>query len=211
MPETPTDWNARYVAGDTPWDSGRPSVELERLLGELALAPGRVLEVGCGSGTNAVYLARRGYDVTAVDVSPLAVERAAARAAEARVAVACHVADLLQPVDDQAFFDGRPFPLIFDRGVYHALREVDLAGFLRNLERLASPGGFYLLLAGNANEPDRENGPPRVRAEELCRELAPLFELVQLREFHFDGIVIDSQPVRPLAWSAVLRRKTGPA
>ena len=67
---------------------------------------------------------------------------------------------------------------------------------------------LYFLLAGNANDTEPiENGPPRVRAQELCQELDPLFEIVQLREFRFDGVVVNEQMLSPLGWSAVLRRR----
>ena len=60
MPAASTDWNERYATGETPWDSGQPSLELQRILQEDWLQPCRVLELGCGTGTNAVWLARHG-------------------------------------------------------------------------------------------------------------------------------------------------------
>ena len=196
------DWDQRYITKETPWDSGVPSQELQRVLREWPIKPCRTLELGCGTGTNAVYLAGQGFDVTAVELSAVAVEQAKARAAQAGVSVRFLHADLLRLPDL-----GPPFPFVFDRGVYHHLRTVDLDGFRRVLARVSPPGGLYLTLAGNANERELKDGPPRVHAHELCLELAPLFDLVQLREFRFDGVVIGGQPVRPLAWSALWRRK----
>ena len=72
---------------------------------------------------------------------------------------------------------------------------------------MTRPGCLYLTLAGSANDPGpKEGGPPSVCAHEICLELEPAFELVQLREFHFDGVQIAGKPLRPLAWSALLRR-----
>ena len=65
MLERTRDWHKRYSDKDTPWDSGQPSRELERILEEGWIKPCRVLELGCGTGTNAVYLAQRGFEVTA--------------------------------------------------------------------------------------------------------------------------------------------------
>jgi len=203
MPEKPPDWDERYAQRNTPWDTGRPSSELQRILREREIPRGRALELGCGTGTNAVFLAQQGFDVTAVDVASLAIEQARVKATEAGVDVTWFVADLLDLPDV-----GPPFPFVFDRGVYHAVRREDLAGFLETLSRVTAPGGTYLTLAGNANEmrPD-EAGPPRVSAEEICRELAPLMDLVQLREIRFDEAIIDGKRERPLAWSALFRRK----
>jgi methyl halide transferase len=80
-------WNQRYETGSTPWDSGLPSAELCRVIEESNIQPCRVLELGCGTGTNAILLAERGFEVTAVDLSPLAIEQAKRKAAEAGVDV----------------------------------------------------------------------------------------------------------------------------
>jgi SAM-dependent methyltransferase len=204
MPNPPFDWNERYATKDTPWDSGEPSREMIRVLEERKIKPCRTLEVGCGTGTNAIELARRGFDVTAFDLSPLAIEQARAKAKRAGVNISFMVADALNPPDL-----GRPLDLIFDRGVYHSLRPDGLLGFLKLLERFTHPGSVYVALTGNANDPnpDESKGPPRVQAHDLCKELHPLFDLVQLREFHFDGVVAGGEPLRPLGWSALLRRR----
>ena len=197
------DWNQRYVDGDTPWDTGIPEPELARLLAQFEIGPTRALEMGCGTGTDAIQLARGGFDVVGVDLSRKAIGRAIEKAAEAGVTVDFRAADLLELPDL-----GEPFPLVFDRGVYHVMRRVHLFGFLKTLERVTSPGGHYMTFAGNANQQvEGEEGPPRVHAAELCGELAPLFELVQLTECHFVGTVTDGNPRDVLAWSALWRRK----
>src|SRR5256886_10667138 len=82
-----------YATGDTPWDSGRPSAELVRVL-DAGLLPGKtVLEIGCGTGTNAIELARRGYQVTAIDLVDLAVRRAKDKAQRAGVDIDFRVGD----------------------------------------------------------------------------------------------------------------------
>ena len=197
------DWNKRYVDGDTPWDTGIPEPEMRRLLEQFNIGSARVLELGCGTGTDAIQLARRGFDVSAVDLSQQAIDRARRKAAEAGVAVDFRVADLVELPDL-----GGPFPLVFDRGVYHVMRRANLFGFLTTLDRVTEPGGHYMTFAGNANQQvEGEEGPPRVHAAELCGELAPLFELVQLTECHFQGVVTDGKEREVLAWSALLRRK----
>jgi 2-polyprenyl-3-methyl-5-hydroxy-6-metoxy-1,4-benzoquinol methylase len=67
------------VRGAPPWDIGRPQASLVRLAeaGEIA---GSVLDVGCGTGENALYLATRGHEVLGVDAAPVAIERATTKA-----------------------------------------------------------------------------------------------------------------------------------
>jgi len=203
MPDETRDWNQRYETGDVPWDSGKPSAELIRVLREWDIRPSRALELGCGTGENAVYLAQQGFEVTALDVAPLAVERAEAKLRSAAVQVRLFTADVLALPDL-----GPRFPFVFDRGLYHVLRQSNLQDYLRTLERVCAPGGWYLTLAGNANDPvTAEHGPPRVKAQELCDELEGLFALVQLREFTFEGAPYTGTSFRPLGWSALMRRR----
>jgi len=201
------DWNQRYLDGDTPWDRDDPSSELVRLLDGRRLTPGRVLEIGCGTGSNTAELARRGFVVTAFDVAQPAVERARARLARAGLAADVRLASVH---DTGKLKDlGAPFPLLFDRGVYHVLRTeaADLAALLRLLERAAAPGALWLTLAGNANEHIEGEGPPVVSAAEMTAELEPLFELVELREIRFRAHLKDGAPFAPLGWSALWRRR----
>jgi SAM-dependent methyltransferase len=205
MPQDPVNWNERYATKDTPWDSGDASRELQRIVRDGHVKPCRMLEIGCGTGTNAIFLAQQGFDVIALDLSPLAIEQATSKAAKATVNVKFMVGDILRLPDL-----GPPFEFVFDRGVYHHLRTADLMGFLVSLQRVSKPGGFYLTLAGNANEVVPEGvkgGPPQVQAHDLCKELQPLFNLILLRAFRFDGVVVEGKPMQPLAWSALLRRK----
>ncbi len=186
----------RYVTGDTPWDSGRPSAELVRTL-DAGLLPGpSVLEFGCGTGTNAIELARRGYRVTAVDIVDVPVDRAREKARQAGLAIDFRVGDLTR-------MDlGGPYDVLFDSGVYHGIRRRDLAGFLTAVERVSRKGTRWLSLAGNAREP-HPNGPPTVHEEEVRAELGPLFDFLDIHEFRFD-LRADLQP---LAWSILMQRR----
>jgi cyclopropane fatty-acyl-phospholipid synthase-like methyltransferase len=176
---------------------------LVRILDDHHVAPCRTLEIGCGTGTNAIYLAERGFSITAVDLSSLAIETAKKKLAETDVKVDFRQADLAEDPDV-----GGPFDFVFDRGVYHTVRGDHLRALLGLLGRVTNPSALYVVLAGNANEKyEYEMGPPQVRAEEICAELSPLFDLVSLSECRFDGVVVEGKPVEPLAWAGVFRRR----
>lgn len=194
------DWDSHYQSGEPPWETGEPSAELARVIAEETIQPCRVIELGCGTGINAVWLAQQGFDVTGVDSSRLAIDKARQRATEANVNVRLVVDDVLHLAEDY-----QPFPFFFDRGCYHAVRQIDAPGYVRTLKRVTMPGAVGLLLTGNARCPPPEGqGPPVVSAEELHAELEPVFQIVRLREFYFDTVQ-KSGPAH-LAWSCLVRR-----
>jgi SAM-dependent methyltransferase len=194
---TTAEWNERYVANELPWDSGIASKELIRVLDEEKIMPCRAVELGCGTGTNSVYLASRGFDITGMDCSPVALEQARKKAAAAGSDAKFLEADLCR-VNLQL----EPFEFIFDRGCYHSVRRVDIAGFLRTLRQFSKPGTRYLMLAGNANE--EGPGPPRVHEHEIRIDLEGLFEIQFIREFRFE---VTDPPEGFLAWSCLMTRR----
>ena len=195
------DWDTMYREGRPPWETGLPTAELVTVLDELlegkTVPRWEVLELGCGTGADAVHLVRRGFDVTAVDSSPTALERARGRVEREDVLARLVLADVFQFAPTAGQFD-----LIYDAGFYHFIRRVDLTQFLDLLWRVTRPGSYYLTLAGNANE-TTEEGPPRVSEDEIRGELGRLFDFVHLRPFRFES------PDRPdgyLGWSCLMRR-----
>ena len=191
-------WNERYQIGDVPWDTGQPSSELQRVLQTHAILPCRALDLGSGTGTNSVWLAQQGFDATGLDIAPLAIDRAQARAIAAGVGAKFVVADVLAPPDL-----GEPFGFFFDRGCYHAIRRQNPRGFAPAVASLLAPGAFGLVLAGNAREP-HEQGPPVVTEEQIREELGGSFQIVDLHEFYFDSPPGTNEHF--LAWSCLLRK-----
>jgi len=195
----PSDWNERYREGNLPWDTGRPSSELQHVLSRHAIPPCRALDIGCGTGTNSVWLAQQGFDVTGVDLAPLAVERAEQRAHVAGVQARFVVADVLQLPDL-----GEPFGFFFDRGCYHAVRRSAPEQYAPAVARQLASGGRGLILAGNAREP-HDPGPPVVTEEQIRDELSLAFHILDLHEFRFDEA--PGVPERFLGWSCLVEKR----
>ncbi len=192
-------WDGAYRRSRMPgWDVGRPASRLKKAVEDKTIAPGRAVVLGCGTGTNAIYLARKGFDVTALDVAPTALTLAEKKARKAGVRVRWLMADVVT-LPDIGTYD-----FIFDRGCYHHVQTYDAQGFVKTVCRLSRKGSLFLLLAGNANEP-RRYGPPRVSETRLCDHFADDFAFQWLREIRFDGRNPDRKG--PLAWSLLLRRR----
>lgn len=193
------DWDSIYRRGAPPWETGRPAGELARVLRERegVIRAGRALELGCGTGADAIYLARRGFEVTAVDSSPTALDRARVRAEQQGALVRFVLAD--------AFEFGRTagqFDLVYEAGFYHFIRRVDLEQFLDMLWRVTRPDSFYLALIGSTGEVVA-GGPPQVSQQQIRDELGRLFEFVHLRPFRFES---PNRKEGYLGWSCLMQR-----
>jgi SAM-dependent methyltransferase len=191
------DWDAVYRESTPPWETGRPAQELVRVVNEGILKPASTLELGCGTGANAIYLARRGFEVTTVDSSPTAIERARTRVEQTGALLRIVLADVFEFAETAGSFD-----LVLDAGFYHFARQVDLTRLLDLLWRVTHPGSLYFTLAGATGE-SAEGGPPQVSEEQIRGELGRLFECVELRPFRFES------PHRKegyLGWSCLMRR-----
>src|SRR5262245_22762460 len=193
------DWNDSYRDCNLPWDTGQPSSELQRVLSQHTIQPCRALELGCGTGTNSVWLAQQGFEVTGIDLAPLAVERAEKRAQAAGVSVHFVVADVLHMPDL-----GSPFGFLFARGCYYAVGRHAPQQYAPAVTRQLASGARGLILAGNAREP-HDPGPPVVTEEQLRDELGLSFEVLELHEFRFDEA--PGVPERFLGWSCLVEKR----
>lgn len=197
------DWNDHYRRGELPWDTDEPDPHLTELVRSGVVGPGRVLEIGSGTGTNAVWLASQGFDVVGVDIAARAVEMARARAGSAPRVRFVH-ADFL--ADDAV---QGPFDVAFDRGTFHVFDDAESRSrFAARVASLLRTEGLWLSLIGSTEGPPRprDEGPPRRSALDIVTAIEPALEIVSLRatEFH-----VDDRALR--AWSCLSRRRTTPA
>jgi methyl halide transferase len=192
-------WDKRYASGDLPWDTGRHDGSLERIIARHSVQPCRVLELGCGTGSNAIWLAERGFEVSAVDVSPLAVARARSKAQHANVEV-----DFVESDVFEGAFPPAAFGFVFDRGCFHSFPEPEERDrFAQYVHDHLQPGGLWLSLIGSKDSPPREEGPPKLSAAEVLSHVEPLFEVVLLDAIHFDS----DQRAPAAAWACLLRKR----
>ncbi len=143
-----------------PWDIGRPQPTIVGLA-ERGLIRGRVLDVGCGTGENALHLASRGLEVVGVDASPTAIERARAKATERGIRARFAVGDALA-LD---IADPR-FGVAIDCGLFHTFEDAERPRFERSLRGVLATGGRYFLLCFSDREPG-DWGPRRVAQKEI--------------------------------------------
>jgi SAM-dependent methyltransferase len=166
-------YRAFYRLGFTPWDLPDPHGPLVELLD--ALPPGRMLDVGCGTGRDVVFAASRGWRATGVDAVPRALAAAGRRAAEAGADVRLVRADIghLTPAD---LGDG--YTLVQDIGCLHGLSRDALRRAAGTLDAVTVPGATLLTFAV---APRRGPGPHGVDAADLTAVL-PGWRVEESRE-----------------------------
>lgn len=168
-----SEWDERYAGTELVWTAEPNRFVVEELQ---ALPPGRALDVGAGEGRNAIWLAHRGWQVTAVDFSAVGLEKGLRLAESSHVAVDWVHADLREYQPDESAFD---LVLV----AYLQLREVDLDGVLRRAAAALAPGGVLLVVGHDVtNLTEGTGGPPDPAVlytpESIVR---PLTELTVLR------------------------------
>lgn len=146
--------------GTPTWDIGRSQGAVVRLA-EAGLVEGTVLDVGCGTGENALYLAARGHRVVGVDLAPGAIAKATAKAAERGIAVEflVHDASSLGGL-------GRTFDTVLDVGCFHTLQPADRARYAASLGAAIRPGGRCFVLCWSTRNPFGY-GPERIAQRDL--------------------------------------------
>jgi SAM-dependent methyltransferase len=132
-----------YLVGFKPWDTGVSPPELVAVVeGPDHLPPGKALDLGSGTGTNAIYLAQHGWDVTAVDFMPGPVKTAQAKAKGAGVEPRLLIGDVTR-LDELGIGGG--YNLFFDLGCFHSIPESGRDGYARGVTAAAAPGATLLL------------------------------------------------------------------
>lgn len=167
--------------GTPNWEIGRAQpvfVALEAT-GEII---GDVLDVGCGTGENALFLAGQGHEVWGVDSAPRAIEIAREKALERDLPATFLVQDALRLEEL-----GRTFDTVIDSGLFHALSDPERPRFVRSLAAALRPGGTYLMLALSEREPG-EHGPRRVTQQEIRAAFGAGWRINWIRDEVFEGL-----------------------
>ena len=184
--------------GAPPWEIGRPQPEVVRLA-ENGAFRGAVLDVGCGSGENTMYLAAHGIEVLGVDAAPTAIRKAREKTVTRNVQVRFKILDAreLKRLD-------RKFDTILDSGLFHVFSDPDRADYVRSLAEALQPGGTLYMICFSDREPPGW-GPRRITKNEIRECFNTDWKVNFIREATFDTHVLD-RPVH--AWIASISRQS---
>jgi cyclopropane fatty-acyl-phospholipid synthase-like methyltransferase len=188
-------FNLAYL-GTPPWDIGRPQPELVRLEEQGALR-GAVLDCGCGTGENALYLAGRGCEVWGIDASPRAIRKAESKAKRRGVPAKFMVQDALDlsPL-------GRTFDCVIDCGLFHVFSDQDRESYVSSLGSVTVSGSALVIMCFSDLQPG-DYGPRRVTKAEIQESFKSGWKVSNIRPAAFDTN-LSKDPVK--AWLAEIVR-----
>ncbi|MGO9310461.1 MAG: class I SAM-dependent methyltransferase [Spirochaetia bacterium] len=182
--------------GVPPWDIGRPQVELVRLE-EGGGIRGSVLDCGCGTGENALYIAGRGYVVWGIDSAPNAIRKAESKARDRGIAATFQVSDALN-LDSL----GRTFDTVIDCGLFHVFADPDRERYVASLASVTATGARLVLLCFSDRQPGN-TGPRRVTSSEIRRAFSRGWRVLDVRTAILETN-LEGDPVK--AWLAEVLR-----
>ncbi|HLF73062.1 MAG TPA: class I SAM-dependent methyltransferase [Anaerolineales bacterium] len=146
-----------WYFGRPKWDTGVSPPELLGFIREHS--PGRAIDIGCGTGTNVITLAKAGWQVTGVDFAPRAIQLAKRKIKQARVLAELSVDDATNLREIEG-----PFDLALDIGCFHGISSEGQSKYVEQLHRILAPDGFWLMYGFFKPDP-LHAGPGLVEAD----------------------------------------------
>jgi cyclopropane fatty-acyl-phospholipid synthase-like methyltransferase len=176
-------WENVYRFGNVeqmPWYSADLDDDITQALTKLHLSKGKILDLGCGPGTQAVALAKMGFDITATDISTVAISKAQKLAQGENQNPIFLVDDILESQITKTF------DVIVDRGVFHAFSPDEYSAYIKTILRLLKSQGYLLLKCLSDAQPG-EQGPHRFSMPEIQEIFSENFRIIEIRDTLFHG------------------------
>ena len=156
---------------ELPWSHEEPTLFLAEICHERKT--GKVLDIGCGSGTDSVFMASQGWEVTSLDFMPKALEYTQQRAADAGFSVTAIEADIT------AWDPPEQYDLVLDHGLLHNMDPVRYPAYRERIMQAVAPDGDFCLLHWHPlfeGQGNGEIGPTRTSREDIKAFFAPEFQ-----------------------------------
>lgn len=193
-------FEGRYQNGDLPWNINRADYNLINVVTNEPIPVGKAIDIGCGTGDNAIWLANQGFKVTGIDYSQKAIEMAIAKAKEKRARNSNFIS--LDILNDN--IPGEPYSFVFDRGCFHSF---ELPGerkkFAKRAADMLMTGGLWLSLVGSYDDGRLDQGPPKRTVQDISKAVEPYFEIQYIKTGRFDS----NDAVPSKIWICLMKKR----
>jgi SAM-dependent methyltransferase len=188
-----------YKNGYMPWAHSAVDYNLVEIVELYPIEPCKTLEIGCGTGTDAIWLAEQGFEVTASDASEIAIGLAKEKLTNEKLKCSFQVLDFMSEE-----IENKPFDFVFDRGFFHSFdSEKKRKKFAKRVANNLTNDGFWLTLVGSNDRPKTETGPPRLSALAIIAAAEPYFKLLSLNSSYFGN----EQPDPAKNWVCLMQKR----
>jgi 2-polyprenyl-3-methyl-5-hydroxy-6-metoxy-1,4-benzoquinol methylase len=179
------------------WELGRPRPILVEFVEKELIKKGKALDICCGAGTNTVYLAEKGFEVTGIDISSKAIDYAKKKAQQANVKI-----NFIMQSFVNLSFGNEEFDFVFDMGCFHHVEIEDRAKFIKGVHRILKNGGSYMLTCFSY-----KNGPAwnHFTRKQIIDLFSEYFEIKEIR--HISSIEGDGY--RRYFYTVLMKKKEG--
>jgi len=196
------DWDKRFSEADTPWEDEQPTTTLLETIEENISKNKKLLEIGCGLGTNAKALSQKGYEITACDVSGFLISKLKKQQTENLKFLELDAMSEKLPFENE-------FDLVYDRGCFHSFYTQEaLNRFVCNISKLLKKDGLWISMSGNHDNGEAQTeietkGLPRLSASSIVESVEPFFELIKLEQCKYgEGVNTNF-----LGWMGVYKKR----
>lgn len=189
------DWEEIYAQKSTPWDMNQPEEELVNLIKNKIIIPCKALELGCGHGNDAIFLAKNNFEVTAVDISEKAITEAKRRAESAGVKVNFLVGDACELSELE-----EKFHFIYDRACFHFIPLEKRKSYVENVGKLLTKKGYFVLIV--SSDQDKVKGPYRFSKQDIQNIFSEEFEVIEMKL-----IILQQHQEKPTPYFCLMKRK----
>ncbi len=188
-----------YKNNFMPWAHEMPDFNLIEMVKNWPIKACKTFEPGCGTGTDSIWLSQQGFKTTAMDVSPIAIEKSRENALKQKANVNFHIGDFLNDS-----LNSNEYGLVFDRGFFHSFDTHDQRlKIAKRVSTVLEKDGLWLSLIGNADGVKTEPGPPLWSAENIVSAIEPYFKILSIRASHFGND--QAEPAR--IWVCLMRKR----
>lgn len=177
-------FESRYKNDDLPWNINRADYNVINVVTKEPIPVGKAIDIGCGTGDIAIWLANQGFKTTGIDYSDKAIEMAKEKAKEkGAVNATFYALDILKDKIPEG-----PYSFVVDRGCFHTFDSArERKKYAKRAADLLMNGGLWLSLVGSYDDGRLEQGPPKRTVQDISTAAEPYFEILSIKAGRFDS------------------------